>query len=143
VARKTGTCTAQPGFSRAESGYPDPERLMARLGGSGSSWPRISNSSQFQNLQPEALWLHHLNPTNGRMTKTTTTMLAVINIATVVPLPDSPSFVVEGLVGRRPPMLELAAWPRAWSERLAFRTHRSWSRSSNSAGGSKQRTIRK
>jgi hypothetical protein len=32
---------------------------MARLGGSGSSWPCISNSSQFY-LQPEALWLHPL-----------------------------------------------------------------------------------
>jgi hypothetical protein len=37
-------------------------------------------------LQPYDLRLHHLNPTNSRMIKTTSTMLAVINIATVVPL---------------------------------------------------------
>jgi hypothetical protein len=117
---------------------------MARLGVSGSSWPRISNSRQFHTCNLRLSGFTHLNPTKSRTTKTTTTMLAVINIATVVPLPDSPSFAVEGLLGRRPPMAPVGCvTPRACTERLAFRIRRSWSGSSNSAGGSKQQTSRK
>jgi hypothetical protein len=37
----------------------------------------------------------HLNPTKTRMIKTTSTTLINIAVPNVVPLPDSPSFVVE------------------------------------------------
>ena len=60
--------------------------LMARLGGSGSSGLRISDSNQFHTFSRRICGFAHLNPTNSRMIKTTSTMLAVISIATVVPL---------------------------------------------------------
>jgi hypothetical protein len=68
---------------------------MARLGGSGSSWPRISNSRQFHTFNLRLSGFTHLNPTKSRMIKTTSTMLINIAVPNVVPLPDSPSSVVE------------------------------------------------
>jgi hypothetical protein len=93
---------------------------MARLGGSGSSWPRISKSSQFHTFNLFS-GLTHLNPTNGRMTKTTTTRLAVINIANVVPLSHSPGFVVEGLLAGTSPMDDWSAESKALDEPLRRR----------------------
>lgn len=49
---------------------------MARLGGSGSSGLRISNSNQFYTFSLRICGFTHLNPTNSRMIKTTSTMLA-------------------------------------------------------------------
>jgi hypothetical protein len=48
-------------FSVAVDRCPDHERLMARLGGSGSSWPRISNSSQFHTFNLRLYGFTHLN----------------------------------------------------------------------------------
>jgi hypothetical protein len=58
-------------------------RPAARFG--CSSWPCISNSSQFHTFSRKTRGFTHLHPANGRMTKTTTTMPAVTSSATVVP----------------------------------------------------------
>jgi hypothetical protein len=54
----------------ASAGYQDHEGLMARLGGSGSSGLRISNSSQFHTFSRRICGFAHLNPTNSRMITT-------------------------------------------------------------------------
>jgi hypothetical protein len=59
---------------------------MARSGGSGSSELRISSSNQCLTFSRRICGFTHLNPTNSRMIKTTSTMLAVIKIANVVSL---------------------------------------------------------
>ena len=70
----------------ASAGYQNHERSMARLGGSGSSKFRTSNSRQFHTRGRRICGFTHLHPTNSRMIKTTSTMLAVIKVANVVSL---------------------------------------------------------
>jgi hypothetical protein len=67
---------------------------MARLGGSGSSWPHLELQA-VPYLQPEALRLRPLEPDKEQNDQTTSTMLINIAVPNLVPLPDSPSFVVE------------------------------------------------
>jgi hypothetical protein len=66
--------------------YRDHERLMARLGGSGGSGFRISNSSQFHTFNRRLFGFNHLHPTKSRMITTTSTMLINIAVPNVVPL---------------------------------------------------------
>lgn len=59
---------------------------MARLGGSGGSGFRISNSSPFHTFNRRLSGFNHLHPTKSRMITTTRTMLINIAVHNVVPL---------------------------------------------------------
>jgi hypothetical protein len=64
--------------------------LMARLGGSGGSGFRISNSSQFHTFSRGLSGFNHLHPTKSRMITSTSTMLINLAVPDVVPLPRFP-----------------------------------------------------